>query len=146
MKKSTVFFLIVLSSFFQINAKAQERGKDIPLSPEDKRAIISLLKTVDGRFYKFQSANGREVYGSRRISTSELNRIKELGAPDTKGIIIEYKETGSIVIHWKDGSILAATSPPGKTDKDVFVNLLGRQSADKLNDLLSKYFIRDPGD
>ena len=143
MKKSTFMFILTLITFFQIDANTQERGKDIPLSPEHKRAIISLLRTADSRFYKFQSGDRREVYGSRRMSTAELSRIKELGAPDTRGIIVEYKETRSILIHWKDGTILAATSPTGKTDPDVFVNLLGKQGADKLRDILSKYFVHD---
>lgn len=143
MKKSTILFIVTLTSFFQINAKAQERGKDIPLSPEDKKAVIYLLKTADARFYRFQSGNGREVYGSRKMSTTELKRIKELGAPDTRGTIVNYKETNSIIIYLKDGSILAATSPTGKTDPDVFVNLLGKQGADKLRDILSKYFVHD---
>ena len=143
MKKATTLFILTVTSFFLINAKSQERGKDIPLSPEHKRAIIALLKSADARFYRFQSANAREVYGSRKMSTTELQRIKELGAPDTRGIIVDYKETKSIVIQWKDGSILAATSPTGKTDPDAFVNLLGKQAADKLRDILSKYFFHD---
>ena len=143
MKKSTFLFILTLSSFFLINAAAQERGKDIPLSPEDKRALIYLLKSADARFYRFQSANGREVYGSRKMSTTELQRIKELGAPDTRNLIVDYKETRSIIVNFKDGTFIAATSPTGKTDPDVFANLLGKQGADKLRDILSKYFFHD---
>src|ERR1700752_3629036 len=109
MKKSAFLFILTLNSFFLISAKAQERGKDIPLSPEDKRAVISLLKSADTRFYRFQSANAREVYGKRKITAEESKRIKELGAPDTRSIIVNYKETRSIIINWKDGTILAAT-------------------------------------
>ena len=141
MKKSISLFIFTLITVMSFNVKAQE--KDIPLSPEDKRAMISLLKSADTRFYRFQSANGREVYGSRKMSTTELQRIKELGAPDTRGIIVDYKETRSIIVNFKDGTILAATSPTGKTDPDVFVNLLGKQSAGKLRDILSKYFVHD---
>ena len=143
MKKSTIFFILTLTSFFLINASGQERGKDIPLSPEDKRAVISLLKSADARFYRFQSGNGREVYGTRKMSATETQRIKELGAPDTRGIIVDFKETRSIIVNFRDGTIIAATSPTGKTDPDVFVNLLGKQGADKLRDILSKYFIHD---
>lgn len=142
MKKSTFLLILTLTSFFQINANAQ-RGQDIPLTQEHKRAIIALLKGADARFYRFQSSNGREVYGSRKMSTTELQRIKELGAPDTRGIVIHYKETRSIIIFYKDGTILAATSPTGKTDADVLVNLLGKQGAAKLRDILSKYFFHD---
>jgi hypothetical protein len=133
-------FFLDLSSHLE----AQRDAKDIPLSPEDKRAIVALFKArADKRYYRLQFNDGRETYGSRTITATELARIEELGAPDTKNSRLEFTESKSIIINWKDGSIIAATSPPGKTDPNVFVNLLGKQSADKLRDLLSKYFVHD---
>ena len=147
MRKPAILSIALIFLFaFHLEAQVDRKEillKDIPLSPEDKRAMITILKGAESRYYRFQLNNGREVYGSRRMSTVELNRIKELGAPDTRGIIIDFKETKSIVVNWKDGTVLAATSPTGKTDPDVFVNLLGKQGAGKLRDILSRYFVHD---
>ena len=147
MNKPTILS-VALIFFFSFHLEAQlERKeivlKDIPLSPEDKRTLIALLKGADSRYYRFELNSGREVYGTRKITATETRRLKALGAPDTRGLIVDFKETKSIIVNYKDGTILAATSPTGKTDQDVFVNLLGKQGADKLRDILSKYFIHD---
>ena len=94
MKKSTFLFILTITSFFLNNAAAQERGKDIPLSPEDKRAIIYLLKSADTRLYRFQSDNGREVYGTRKMSTTELQRIKELELLTQEASLLISKRPG----------------------------------------------------
>ena len=147
MSKPTILS-VALIIFFTFHLEAQLDRKDIllkyiPLSPEHKRALITLLKGADSRYYRFELNSGREVYGSRKITPAETRKLKELGAPDTRGIIVDYKETKSIIVNFKDGTILAATSPTGKTDPDVFVNLLGKHGADKLRDILSKYFVHD---
>ena len=147
MSRPTILSVALIIFFsFHLQAQVDRKDillKDIPLSPEDKRVLITLLKGADSRYYRFELNSGREVYGTRKITAAETRRLKALGAPDTKGIMVNFKETNSIIVNYKDGTILAATSPTGKTDPDVFVNLLGKQGADKLRDIISKYFVHD---
>ena len=125
-------------SFSFISSTAQERAKDIPLklSDADKRAVIACFNNVDDKYHRMLFNAGKEVYGTRTIASTEMERIRNARLQE-KGIIIICKETNSMIIYLRDGSIILASS--GRAGTNPFLNLLGKEKTEKLKLIMAKY-------
>src|SRR5688572_6956439 len=145
MKKSFSFFNLTLTTFFLINATAQDGTRVVSntISATDKTAILQVFKDVGNPdIYTLRFYGDRTIYGSKRISATELEQIKKLAIPSgQKGIIVNYRDR--MIIYFRDGSIIYVSSMPTRTGRNEILNLLGATGTSKLKIIMGRY-VDDP--
>ena len=140
MKKSLLFFILILSFFLPNEIKAQERAKDIPLkiTDEEKAAITRILKTVDAKLVYLRYSDSRETYGAARISEKRMQNIKMIRDPGDNGIVIHYRDAS--VVYLSDGTMIyIAPAQSGRTGQNYFLSVLGKTKMAQLKAILAKY-------
>jgi hypothetical protein len=109
-----------------ISNKAFSQEKTI--SEQDKKEIIKLFEGVDKTKYRLQFNEGKEVYGSRKVSMRELEQVRKVRNPggDAGYVVLIVSDDGIVYI--------VAVSKGSKLQ-----SVLGREKAQKLNSIMSKY-------
>lgn len=127
MKKSISLFMLALFSFAFYHAKAQERTSEnsIRISDDDKKAIIGIFKEVDPKLYRLEFNNGKEIYGSRKITMSELEQIRKVRNPTD--------QSAYLVVAGGTVFIVAIKGREG------LLSVLGKEKAAKLSTIMAKY-------
>jgi hypothetical protein len=112
--------------FVSVSSKSFGQAKAI--SEADKKEIVQLFDGVDKSKYRLQFNNGKEVYGSRKVSMRELQQVKKVRNP--------MGEHGYVVLIVSDDGIvyIVAVSKGSKLE-----SVLGKEKTQKLNAIMSKY-------
>ena len=111
------------------SARAKEKAscKGKAISAADQKAIEALFKGVDPSKYRLQFNQGKRVLGARKVEAGDLQQVKKYRNPaEAAGWIILIVE-GNDVIY-----VLAIGS-------SELTNVLGRERAAKLNQIMAKY-------
>jgi hypothetical protein len=118
------FFLITLLTL----TKPSFCQTRTPVSAEDKAAIIELFKGVPKSQYRLQFNNSKEVYGSKKVSMTELTQLSKVRKPgmDNGYVVLIVQDDGVMYV-------LAATKG-GKLE-----SVLGAEKFAKLNKITAKY-------
>ncbi len=102
-------------------------SKEKAISAADQQAIQALFKDVDPSKYRLQFNQGKRVLGERKVDLQDLQQVKKYRNPaEAAGWIVLIVE-GNDVIY-----VLAVGS-------SELTNVLGREKAAKLNQIMAKY-------
>lgn len=112
--------------------------RTITVSAVDKAAIIDIFKTSDPNGYRLQFNEGREVYGKKSISKTDLDYIKKQRIPAGEGaIIINLK--GRMAIYFKDESLIYVSTTPAIINKNEIFHFLLYPKISFLMGIMKKY-------
>ena len=144
-KLALIFVFPIISSFAQVRTGESE-AKAVSLSAVDKNALIHFFESTNRspNWFRLEFNNGRETYGNRKLSSTELEKIRINKAnPGREGIVIRYGDgvSNASTILLKDGSIISSWC--GCSEKNPLLHLLGKDKTATLQKIMAKY-IEDP--
>ena len=117
-------------------SKAQLRTT--ALSAADKAAIIHIFKGTDPSLHSLLFNEGREVYGKKSISKTDLDYIKKQRFPAGEGAII-INLRGRMAIYFKDESLIYVSATPAIINKNEILDFLLYPRILNLIGILKKY-------
>lgn len=123
--------------FLSYSLSGQERATLAAIKADDKKQLIGLFRGTDIKHYRIQF-NSREIYGDRKISATEMDRIRQANLVG-KGGSLEVKESNAEIIVLKDGTIILASGSDDDSQGKYFYRLLGKQKAEQLRLLVARY-------
>ncbi len=97
------------------------------ISSADQRAIREIFKGVPSSQYRLQFNDGKSVYGSRRVSMSDVNQVKRVTNPVGAAGYIVFVVEGDDVVY-----VLAVGS-------SKLTSVLGKEKTQRLNQIMAKY-------
>jgi len=129
-----LIFVIALFLSLSVITQAQKStsdGEQLRIDEKDQKAIADLFRDVDRKDYRleFKTAQNRSsTYGTKSVSMSDLNRIKNN---------TNFKEAlGWIVFVVQGEDVIYVLAVGGKDD---LKSILGKQKTERLQAIMAKY-------